>query len=77
MHKTERKNIATLIWLIIGISLAIHLLSFIVGKTLLENWRWAHVLYGCIALLLLPEAYSLLLFGFQSAGSISNLFGGL
>ncbi|MEE9605703.1 MAG: hypothetical protein V3V70_09040, partial [Candidatus Scalindua sp.] len=42
MHKTERKNIATLIWLIIGISLAIHLLSFIVGKTLLENWRWAH-----------------------------------
>lgn len=42
MHKTAKKNVAKIIWLIIGISLAIHLLSFLVGKTLLENWQLAH-----------------------------------
>ena len=42
MHSTEKTNIAKILWLIIGISLTIHILSMIAGKTILEDWRWAH-----------------------------------
>lgn len=38
----KNKNIAKVIWLIIGVSLTIHLLSYIIGNTLFEGWRWAH-----------------------------------
>ncbi len=37
-----RKNIAKIIWLIIGVSLALHLLSFIAGNTFFEGWKWEH-----------------------------------
>jgi PAS domain S-box-containing protein len=42
MMISNKKNIATTLWWIIGVSLSIHLLSFIAGKTVLQNWRLIH-----------------------------------
>ncbi len=37
-----KKNTATILWLIIGVSLAIHILSFVIGKVVLVGWRFTH-----------------------------------
>ena len=42
MMISNKKNLATTLWWIIGVSLTIHLLSFIAGKTVLQNWQFIH-----------------------------------